>query len=130
MSRRDPATGAVEKRVSVGSTRLGDAVYAAGALWVTSPQEDTVSRIDDRTGAKVSSLVGSRPNGIAARGSQVWVSSFIEHTVTRIDPRTARPTGKPVEVPLNPYALAITPDSVWVTAVAEGEVARVRYGGG
>ena len=128
MTRRDPATGAVEKRLSIGTTQLGDAVYGAGAVWVTSPQEDTVSRIDDRTGRKVSSLVGSRPNGIAARASQVWVSSFIEHTITRIDPRTARPAGRPVEVPLNPYALAITPDSVWVTAVAEGEVARVRYG--
>jgi len=128
MTRRDPATGAAEKRVSIGTTRLGDAVYGAGAVWVTSPLEDTVSRVDDRSGAKVSSLVGRRPNGIAARGSQVWVSSFIEHTITRIDARTSRPAGKPVEVPLNPYALAITPDSVWVTAVAEGEVARVRYG--
>jgi streptogramin lyase len=126
LTRRDAATGAVERRVRVGTTRLGDATYGAGAVWVTSPLEDTLSRIDDRTGAKVSSAVGRRPNGVAARGSQVWVSSFIEHTIQRVDPRTSRLMGRPVAVPLNPYALALTPDSVWLTAVAGGEVARVR----
>ena len=126
LTRRDAATGAVERRVKLGTTRLGDAAYGGGAVWVTLPLEDTLSRIDDRTAAKVSSAVGRRPNGVAARGSQVWVSSFIEHTIQRVDPRTSRPIGRPVDVPLNPYALALTSDSVWLTAVAGGEVARVR----
>ena len=28
---------------------------------------------------------------------------------------------------MNPYAIAITRDSVWLTAIGRGEVARVRY---
>jgi streptogramin lyase len=127
LSRFDPVTAKITKRVAVGQTSPGDAAYSGGAVWVTSPQEDTVSRIDDKSGAKVSSGVGRRPTGIAARGDQIWVTSNIDHTLTRIDPRTSEPVGDAVRVPLNPYALAITADSVWLTAVGKGEIARVRY---
>jgi DNA-binding beta-propeller fold protein YncE len=129
LGRFDLASQAFVRRVVVGENRLGSATYGAGAVWVVSPQEDTVTRIDDRTGKKVASGVGRRPTGIAAHGSQIWVTSFIDHTITRIDPRTSRPIGHAVPVPLNPYALAITRDSVWVTAVGRGEVARVRIAG-
>jgi streptogramin lyase len=127
LSRFDPATEKITKRVAVGQTVPGDAAYSRGVVWVTSPQEDTVSRIDDRTFAKVSSGVGRRPTGIAARGKEIWVTSLIDHTVTRIDPKTSRPLGNPVSAPLNPYALAITGDSIWLTAVGRGEIARVQY---
>jgi serine/threonine protein kinase len=126
VSRFDPATERFNRRVRVGDNKLGDAAYGAGAIWVTSPLEDTVSRIDDKTGTKVSSGVGRRPTGIAARGAEIWVTSFIDHTITRIDPKTSRPVGRPVEAPLNPYALTLTPGNVWLTAVGRGEVARVR----
>jgi DNA-binding beta-propeller fold protein YncE len=71
--------------------------------------------------------VGRRPTGIAARGSQVWVTSLIDHTVSRIDPAASSLAGQPVRVPLNPYALTLTADSVWLTALGRGEVAQVRY---
>ena len=90
------------RRVAVGETPLGAAAYGAGAIWVTSPQEDTVARIDDRTGAKVSSGVGRRPTGIAARGDQIWVTSYIDHTIRRIDPETSRPAGSAVAVAAEP----------------------------
>jgi streptogramin lyase len=125
LGRFDLASQAFVRRVPVGANRLGAAAYGAGAVWVTSPLEDTVSRIDDKTGEKVAIGVGRRPTGVAAHGSQIWVTSFIDHTITRIDVKTSRPTGDPVPVPLNPYALAVTRDSVWVTAVGRGEVARV-----
>jgi hypothetical protein len=55
------------------------------------------------------------------------VTSYIDHTLTRIDARTGRPAGKPVPAPLNPYSLAMSGDSLWVTAVGHGEVARVDH---
>lgn len=127
VSRFDPGTETVTKTVSVGESRLGEVAYGAGSVWVTSPLEDTVSRIDDKTGAKVSSGVGRRPTAISARGAQIWVTSFIDHTILRVDPETSRPVGKPVEVPLNPYALALGPGAVWLTAVGRGQVVRIRY---
>lgn len=130
VSRFDVRRGAVAQRVAVGNSRLGDAAYGAGALWVSSPLEDSVTRIDVKTGAKVTSAVGRRPQGIAARGTQIWVVNFVEHTLTRIDPTTGLPLGAPVAVPFNPYAVALTADSVWVTSVGDGKVARVRYAPG
>jgi streptogramin lyase len=127
VSRFNPALGRFDKRVSFGDNRLGKATFGAGAVWVTSPLEDTVVRIDAKTGAKVSSGVGRRPTGIVAHGDDVWVTSYIDHTVRRIDARTSRPTGKPVPVPLNPYALAMSGASLWVAAVGRGEVARVDH---
>jgi predicted Ser/Thr protein kinase len=127
LSRFDPATEKITKRVAVGQTVPGDAAYSRGVVWVTSPKEDTVSRVDDKSARKVSSGVGRRPTGIAARGDQIWVTSNIDHTVTRINPKTSEPVGDAVRVPLNPYALAITADSVWLTAVGTGEIARVQY---
>jgi streptogramin lyase len=129
VSRFDPDTGKITKRIGVGQSPPGDAAYDRGVLWVTSPQEDTISRIDDRSGAKVSSGVDRRPSGIAARGDQIWVTSLIDHTVRRIDPKTSRPVGDRVEVELNPYALAITGDSLWLTAIGRGEIVRVQYRG-
>jgi DNA-binding beta-propeller fold protein YncE len=127
VSRFDPATEQITRHVEVGESSLGAATYGAGAVWVTIPLEDTVSRIDDATGDKVSSGVGRRPTGIAARGEQIWVTSFIDHTLTRIDAQSSRPVGRPIPVRLNPYALALTGDSVWLTAVGRGEIARIRY---
>jgi hypothetical protein len=125
-SRFDLSAEKFNRRVPFGNSRLGDAAYAAGAVWVTSPLEDTVSRIDDRTAKKVSSGVGRRPTGIAARGGQIWVTSYIDHTIRRLDPKTSRPVGRPVDVPLNPYRLTIAHGSVWLAAVGDGEVAQVR----
>ena len=127
VSRFDVRRGAVVRRVAVGNSRLGDAAYGAGALWVSSPLEDSVTRIDVKTGDKVTSAVGGRPQGIAARGRQIWVANFVEHTLTRINPTTGVPMRATVAVPLNPYAVALTADSVWVTSVGEAKVALVRY---
>jgi DNA-binding beta-propeller fold protein YncE len=102
VSRFDTATGTVTKRVKVGTNDLGAAAYGAGAVWVTIPLEDTVTRIDDKTGAPLSSFVGRRPTGIAARGREIWVTSFTDHTIRRINPKTSRPVGRPVPVRLNP----------------------------
>jgi streptogramin lyase len=127
LARFDARLERFERRVVVGRSPVGAATYGAGALWVVSPAEDSVSKIDDDTGNKVVIGVGRRPTGIAARGSQVWVTSFIDQTISRIDPAAAAIAGKPLKVPLNPYALALTDDSVWLTALGRGEVERVRY---
>ncbi|MDX6731498.1 MAG: hypothetical protein QOC54_1446 [Baekduia sp.] len=130
VGRFDLSAEKLTRRVPFGNSRLGDVAYGAGAVWVTSPLEDTVSRIDDTTARKVSSGVGRRPTGIAARGTEIWVTSYIDHTIQRLDPKTSRPVGRPVAVPLNPYRVAVTRGSVWVAAVGDGEVAEVVRGRG
>ena len=127
LARFDARLEHFERRVVVGRSPLGAAAYGARALWVASPEEDSVNRIDDDTGDKVVIGVGRRLTGVAARGSQVWVTSLIDQTISRIDPRASKLAGKPLKVPLNPYALTLTGDSIWLTALGRGEVARVLY---
>ena len=127
VSRFDPDSETLTKRVTLAADAPGGAAYGAGSVWVVLSGEDAVVRINDPDGKKVSVGVGRHPTGIAARGRQIRVTSFIDHALTRIDPRTSRPAGKPVAVRLNPYKLAIRNDSVWLTAVGRGEIARVRY---
>ena len=55
------------------------------------------------------------------------MTSNIDHTIQRIDPRSGRPVGKPVETPLNPYALTLTGDSLWLTAVVGARSLAARY---
>jgi len=125
VSRFNVATGKIDKRVILSDSAL-DGAYSSGAVWFVLPG-DTVVRIDDKTGRNLSIGVGRHPTGVAAKGKQIWVTSFIDHTITRIDPKTTRPVGEPVPVSLNPYRLAATRDSIWLTAVGEGDIARVRY---
>jgi streptogramin lyase len=126
VSRVNPETGLPDKHMGLGNNDFGSAAYAEGFVWVTIPLEDTVARIDAKTGRKISSGVGRRPTGIAARGGRIWVTSYIDHTISRINPRTAQPIGRAVRVKLNPYALAVSRDSVWLTAVGHGDIVRVR----
>jgi streptogramin lyase len=126
LARFNVSEGRFDVRKGFGHSRLGKLAFGAGAVFVTSPQEDTVARIDDRTGQKLSSGVGRRPEGIGARGRHVWVTSYIDHTIWRVDAATSLPTGQPVPVPLNPYRLAVTSDGIWVASVGRGVIARIR----
>jgi YVTN family beta-propeller protein len=95
-------------------------------VWVTTPGDDLVSRVDPRTGNVVQIAVGRSPQGIAAGREGVFVANRTSNSVTRIDPRTSRPVGEPVPVALNPYAVAIGDGSVWVACTSENAVVRIR----
>ncbi len=57
-------------------------------MWVTNHGDDSVTRIDERTGRIVGAPipVGDRPLGIATGAGSVWVANHESNTVTRIQP--------------------------------------------
>jgi len=61
-----------------------------GAIWVSHPGQDVVTRIDPGTnrvaGAPIP--VGQNPIGLAASKDALWVTNFRDDTVSRIDPAT------------------------------------------
>jgi hypothetical protein len=122
-ARTGQPTGA---RVRVGDDPQ-DIALSPGAVWVTNQDDNTVMRVDSRTTDTVLIDVPSRPVGIQARGRDVWVASRAASTLTRIDARTLHRRGEPVEVGVNPYALAVTASSVWVTGVGDNSLTRVDY---
>jgi YVTN family beta-propeller protein len=87
--RIDPERNAVIAHIDVGSG--GTIAAGAGAVWLSHPTKDTVSRIDPTTN-KVSATihVGPHPEGIAVSHNAVWVANADGPSVARIDPATNR----------------------------------------
>jgi DNA-binding beta-propeller fold protein YncE len=102
--------------------------YGSGYLWVSERDENAIARIDPRTGAPVTTAIGHQPAGVAVAGGRVFLASTTDHTVIVIDPRTVRPTGKPLEVALNPYAVTAGLGHVWVTSIGADSVTRIDAG--
>ena len=71
----------------VGSDRPFAIAFGAGAVWVASPQDDLVTRIDPGSYGTIEIGVGRNPRGVAVRGQDVFVANKTDNTVTRIDAR-------------------------------------------
>ena len=92
-----------------------DIAAAAGSLWVTSTDQQTVSRIDPGTGDVRQTIdVGSGASGIAADDHAVWVANSLDGTVSRIDPRTDNVV-ETIPVGHAPTGIALDRDAVWIT---------------
>jgi DNA-binding beta-propeller fold protein YncE len=124
VARLDPPTGRIDKVVRLHEEGE-DLAYAHGRLWIANRDDDTVTRMDAATGRSVTLAVPREPARIAARGNDVWVTSYLEGTLTRIDARRDRIIGTPVAVGVQPYGVAVTPDSVWVTSPGEDRLRQV-----
>jgi DNA-binding beta-propeller fold protein YncE len=101
--------------------------YGHGALWVTMQEEDAVAKIDVRTGNAVTASAGRAPAQAVVAGGRVFVASRNDHTVVTLDPTTLRLVGRPIDVGLNPYAMAADRRSVWVTGLADNTLTRIDY---
>jgi ABC-type branched-subunit amino acid transport system substrate-binding protein/DNA-binding beta-propeller fold protein YncE len=110
--------------VTSGVSRLA---VGAGAVWAINP-DNTVSRIDARTGELVAQVRGAKDAGaIAAGRGGIW---FIGDgpSVVRIDARSNR-VGQRIEVGASFLAgIAVGGGSVWVTAPDQGVVWRIEPG--
>jgi tRNA A-37 threonylcarbamoyl transferase component Bud32/DNA-binding beta-propeller fold protein YncE len=126
--RVDPRTGRSRARAPLESPGY-ELTYGKGYVWVTQRDDDSIARIDPDTSAAVASAAGHGPTGIAVAGDHVLVASTTDHTVVVIDPRTAKPVGRPLQVGLNPYAVATSGGHAWVTNVAGNSVTRLDIGG-
>ena len=112
------------RRVELDATTAVDLAVGAGYLWATT-SGDQLARIAVRGGKPATFPTGRGPAGVAVRKGTVWVANRTASTLTRIDVRTGRPSSREIQVPLNPYDLAAYGDSIWVTALTEGKIARV-----
>jgi YVTN family beta-propeller protein len=99
-----------------------------GYVWVANEGDGTVSRIDPDTNGEARIDVGLDPRGVAAGRRAVWVTGYAASQAQRLDPRDdGRPIGDPVRTDLNPFKLALSGDSVWLTAVGDGTVQRIDF---
>jgi YVTN family beta-propeller protein len=116
--------GAIRTVVPLGTSPAGVAT-GDGAVWVASPNQNTVSRIDPAARAVVQTIqVGSSPTGVAVGAGAVWVSDYYGQSVSRIDPAADRVV-QTIPVGSAPTGVAVGDGSVWVANATDGTVSRI-----
>jgi DNA-binding beta-propeller fold protein YncE len=81
----DAKTDRVTRSFAVGREPRALAL-GFGSVWVADYRDQTISRVDPRTGTTATIPVGGNPTGIATAGGAVWVWT-LEGLLVRIDPR-------------------------------------------
>jgi YVTN family beta-propeller protein len=118
-------TGKPGPNVQVGHSPSTDAAFGDGGLWVATREEDTVSKIITATGDKVPISVGKYPQQLTYANGHVYVANFNSSDLTVIDTKTTRVVGDAVDVPVNPFALAVAGGALWVTSPPNNVLTRV-----
>jgi YVTN family beta-propeller protein len=95
-------------------TPPGAAVWADGSVWVTSPEQNLVYRIDPATASIIQTItVGSGPGAIAADAGDIWVADTLGGTVSRIS-ATVNQVVQTINVGTDPTGIAAGDGSIWV----------------
>jgi ABC-type branched-subunit amino acid transport system substrate-binding protein/DNA-binding beta-propeller fold protein YncE len=107
------------------SMGLPKIAVGAGAVWAINPDE-TVSRIDPKTGRLVATIDTAGASTIAAGEEGVWLVGW-DNSLTPIDPRRNR-VGRTIELGSNRLSgVAVGGGSVWTTS-EEGLLWRIEPG--
>jgi virginiamycin B lyase len=97
---------------------------ATDAVWVLTPSDDHLVRIDPAANQVVASVpVGRAPSGLAVGAGAVWVSRRSDGAVVRIDPAANRVVAT-IGVGRAPGALTVAGGVVWV-ALPGGGLGRI-----
>jgi YVTN family beta-propeller protein len=115
-------TGSVELQASPKSVAYGE-----GSIWATSPDRDSVSRIDPAAYTVQQTIeVGDGPDGIAVGGGFVWVANTLGGTVSQIDPqKNGGQVVDTIAVGNQPRGVAYGLRRVWVANSLDRTVQRI-----
>jgi peptide/nickel transport system substrate-binding protein len=121
----DPNSGELRVQTSLGRSP-GGIVAGPGAIWVSSPDEGVLRRIDPSTGSvsDVVGDVGARPAPLAYGGSSIWVVDEDARAVRRVDPETGH-VAPAIDVGNGPVAIAYGSGAAWVLNRTDGTVSRI-----
>lgn len=103
----------------VGDRPTGIA-YAAGDLWVASPESAYLTRVEAETGTERADhpKVGRDAQSIVGDGDDVWVAIGRDHVVVRLDARTGEERDR-LAVPGAPRRIEVQGGDVWVATASE-----------
>ena len=101
--------------------------YADPAVWVILEDQETIVRVDATDGRVRQGEAGNDPTHSLQAGMSVYVANRNTSKVLVLDPETLQPTGDPIGVGINPYALVSDEQSLWVTGLGDNTVTEIRY---
>ena len=120
----------VSDPIAVGEPPLR---VAAGqqAIWVTSEEDGTLTRLDPETGEEIGSprRVGAGVSGVAIGGKWLWVTNPRRGELLRLDPHSGRVL-KTIEVRGKPGPIALGGGRVWVADEGGRGITAVNAEGG
>jgi virginiamycin B lyase len=127
VARLNPKTNAAGAAIQVGKRPCSGLAVGFGSLWVPNCGDQTLSRVDLKTGgvaATIPCTIGNTEGSIAAGAGSIWIVTDSKGTLARIDPAT---NGIVAEVYVAPgsYGLAYGEDALWVTSSERNLVTRV-----
>jgi YVTN family beta-propeller protein len=129
VQRVDLRTGNPVKTIRVGNSRSEDIVYSRGALWLATPDDDTVYKVDTGNASIIPISVGKRPRQLAVTRDTVYVTNYNSSDLTAIDTKTSRVIGAPLPLSVNPFSLAAGgDDTLWVGSQPENRLTKVATG--
>ncbi len=97
----------------MGSTLPQTIAVGAGFVWIPSPQDNELIRLDPTTKDAVSIPVDRQPVAAAFAGGDIWVVSARDGTLSRINPETFNI--ETIDVGGAPTDVAASEEGVWVT---------------
>jgi YVTN family beta-propeller protein len=114
--------------IAVGRGPDDIAVDDAGSVWVTNAQDDTLTRIDEKSGRIAGAPVaaGDDPDGVVAAKGVVWLASAKQGRVLRFETSGDAPVpGGTIDVGAQPEGIALGRQLVWVANIQDGTVNRI-----
>ena len=113
--RIDPRTNKVTAKIKVPSQDLTDIAVGAGAVWVSSPEDGAVWRIDPGPPVRERTVsVEKGASELAFGEGSVWVVNPLRGTLSRIDPATNL-VSKKIAIAGTPRDVAVGGGGVWVS---------------
>jgi len=114
----------IVRRITVGRQPCA-VVGAAGKVWVSLYDENSLISIDPRTGeVGKPTPVGTSPCGLAYGAGSIWVENYGSYDVTRVDAASGR-VQDTIAVGGAPYDVTFAAGSAWVTNYIDGTVSRI-----
>jgi branched-chain amino acid transport system substrate-binding protein len=114
IARIDTERNVVARRVSLQATGLGSLAIGEGSVWVTSPPDGTLWRIELAEGTRPSAIpVGEGVFDVAVGAGSVWLSNPLRGTVVKVSPAENAVT-RTIDLGSTPRGLAVGEGAVWV----------------
>jgi ABC-type branched-subunit amino acid transport system substrate-binding protein/streptogramin lyase/predicted Ser/Thr protein kinase len=114
VSRIDPATNRVADRIRVDSGSLAGIAVGGGSVWVTSPDDGRLWRIEPGRRPRERRIdVGGLPYFVGYGDGAVWTGDFRDGVLARVDART-NAVSRRVRLEAT-QALAVGAGSAWVS---------------
>jgi YVTN family beta-propeller protein len=124
-----PSGTSVTSALAMPAT-LASLVAGGSSVWATSPQDNTVYRIDPATRAITQAIpANAGASGIAYSAGDAWVANASAGTVSRIDGSSGQVV-QTIGVGSEPTAVAAGLGAVWVTDPAGSAVYRIDQSSG